>query len=383
MRRCTGQSSIVATLLLTVTMLLVASACPEPPGADGGPGSVDGGTDEGDGGPAEPDANEPGAEPGAEPEPSVSPEDGGVVDGGLPPGVWRTEPTLPEPRQETAVLTVGNRIYVLGGYDAPPGQQIQDSIYVFDTDSGEWSEGPSLPAAMHHVNAAVVGDEIFVLGSLRASFLQSAECFALDTTTGVWRTLAPMAPDVARGAGVAIALDGAIYVVGGYRDYSSSSFVDVYRVADDAWTAAAPIPDALDHLVGGLVDDTIVIAGGREGSITGHQPKTFVYAAQDDVWTEVAPMPTSRAGAAGAVVGNSLVVIGGEGAANATGVFDEVEAYDVVLDTWRTLESMPLPRHGMGAATVGDRIYVPGGADLQAFAAVATFRSFIVPAPED
>lgn len=363
--------------------MVLATACPVSPASDGGNllvdgGGVDAGENEAD--VVEPDANEPSVAP----EPEGVPEDAGVdADGGVFPSMWRDEPALPAPRQETAVLSVGDRIFVLGGYDAPPGQQIQNSIYVFDTVTGEWSEGPPLPAAMHHVNAAVVGNEIFVLGSLRASFLQNGDGFALDTTTGTWRPLAPMASDVARGAGVAIAVDDDIFVVGGYRNYDSSALVDVYRVSDDTWRPAAPIPDALDHLVGGRVAETIVIAGGREGGITAHQPKTFVYASETDAWTEVAPMPTSRAGAAGAVVDSTLVVIGGEGAPNATGVFEEVEAYDVERDEWRTLEAMPLPRHGMGAATVGNRVYVPGGADIQAFAAVATFRSFVVPVNAD
>jgi N-acetylneuraminic acid mutarotase len=87
-------------------------------------------------------------------------------------------------------------------------------------------------------------------------------------------------------------------------------------------------------------------------------------------------MPTARGGCAAAVVGSRIVVIGGEGnAAQESGVFSEVEAYDTAADQWEALEPMRTPRHGMGAATIDGLVYVPGGATTQGFGAVDTHEA--------
>jgi N-acetylneuraminic acid mutarotase len=73
-----------------------------------------------------------------------------------------------------------------------------------------------------------------------------------------------------------------------------------------------------------------------------------------------------------------FVVVGGEGnAAAASGVFDDVEAYDPATDAWDVLEPMLTPRHGTGAAELNGKLYVPGGATQQAFGAVDTNEVYV------
>jgi hypothetical protein len=97
-------------------------------------------------------------------------------------------------------------------------------------------------------------------------------------------------------------------------------------------------------------------------------------AAKDPVartYTERAPIPTPRGGVAGAALDGKLHVIGGEGNdGDASGVFDEVEAYDPASDSWQALPPMLEPRHGLAAAELEGRIYLPGGASAQGFGAV-------------
>jgi N-acetylneuraminic acid mutarotase len=71
------------------------------------------------------------------------------------------------------------------------------------------------------------------------------------------------------------------------------------------------------------------------------------------------------------VLDGKLLVFGGEGnAGDASGVFDDVEAYDPASDTWSPLPPMLEPRHGLGAAELDGRVYLPGGASAQGFGAV-------------
>src|SRR5688500_19022749 len=88
---------------------------------------------------------------------------------GPPPGTcettapWASAPAMPlGPTQETAVVAVGTKIYVIGGFNS--SSQIIAAVQVFDTVACTWSMGPNLPMPIHHANAAVVDGTIYVLG---------------------------------------------------------------------------------------------------------------------------------------------------------------------------------------------------------------------------
>ena len=286
---------------------------------------------------------------------------------------WAAAPPLPlGPTQETAVVAVGTKIYVLGGFTSTIS--IVPAVQIFDTAACAWSLGPDLPKAVHHANAAVVDGTIYVLGSLEAgSFAAIGEVWAWNPATDTaWSTKAPMPAGTQRGASVSGAIDGKIVVAGGLRGGAVGD-VHIYDPAANMWTAAQPtMPMSRDHACGGVVGGKLYILGGRQGAITSQS--TIVYEFTPGTgWTERMGMPTARGGTACGVVGNRIVAVGGEGNLGvASGVFPQVEAYDAVANTWATLAPMPSPRHGMGAAVVGNRMYVPGGADRQGFGAVAT-----------
>jgi hypothetical protein len=58
-------------------------------------------------------------------------------------------------------------------------------------------------------------------------------------------------------------------------------------------------------------------------------------------------------GVAAGTPGGRLVVAGGE---DPTGVYAEVEAYDVAAQRWSTLPKLPTPRHGLALGYVGSQI---------------------------
>jgi N-acetylneuraminic acid mutarotase len=169
-----------------------------------------------------------------------------------------------------------------------------------------------------------------------------------------------------------------IYVLGGSRAGSVAD-MDEYDPVNDMWRPLPPLPRISDHLVAGVIDGKIYVAGGRSGGVGGHTDRLDIYDPATG-WSEGPRMPTSRAGAMAAVFGDRLFVFGGEGdSTSQNGVFDEVEMFDVSASAWTPLAPMRTPRHGTGAATVGDRIYVPGGADVEAFSAVETVEVFVPP----
>jgi N-acetylneuraminic acid mutarotase len=299
----------------------------------------------------------------------------GGAGGGAPQG-WATLPPLPGgPRQETAVVALGGKVWVIGGFDGAAA--VVDAVEVYDPASGTWSDGPALPTPLHHANATVVGDRIWLLGHCRSgSFTAHGDVWSLDPDAGAWVEATPMPVGTARCASAVGALGELVYVAGGLRGGDVAD-VSVYDTVRDNWTALGDLPGPRDHLAGGVADGTFFAVGGRSGGIEGLLGEVLAYDVAGDSWAAREPMITPRGGAAAAVVGTRLFVIGGEGNTGApSGVFPVNEAYDAATDSWAAHPPMPAPRHGTGAATVGGTIYVPGGADQQAFGAVATVESY-------
>lgn len=323
-------------------------------------------------GAADPDR---GPEPDGGPEPDLGPD----PDSGPPPTCaveqdpeWQTlASVIGGPIQEVAVVALGGEVYVIGGFDG--AGRIVPTVTVYDPDTGDWRQAAPLPVAMHHANAAVVDGRLWVMGFLRDRFFaEDGRSFVFDADAGDW-TPGPDLPDGwHRGASGVAAIDGVVYVVGGLGGGNAVSAVHAFDTAAMSWSRLPDLPGPpRDHMAAAAVDGLLVVAGGRDSRIGAHVPRVDVFDPTTGEWHRGADMPTSRGGVAAAGGHGRFYVLGGEGAPDqASGVFPQVEVYDVACDVWRLLDDMPLPKHGTGAVVVGEWLYIPGGADVQAFGAV-------------
>lgn len=272
------------------------------------------------------------------------------------------------PTQETSVVAVAGKIYILGGFN---NAAVTDAVQVFETSTCTYAAGPALPMPVHHINAAVIDGAIVIGGALQGNtFTAVGDTWSWNPATETqWTIRASMPAGTQRGAAVAGAIDNKLVVAGGLRGGAVAD-VSVYDPAIDQWSALPDLPAPRDHACGGVIDNKLYVAGGRMTSIPSTSTATFELT---DTWATKAPMLTGRGGTACGVIDDRLIVVGGEGnPAAASGVFPEVEVYAPASDTWESLAPMVTPRHGMGAAASGGRLYVPGGATVQGFGAVAT-----------
>lgn len=276
-------------------------------------------------------------------------------------------------RQETAVFVHNNEVWVLGGFD--DRATMLATVEIYNPESGTWRAGPQLPVAMHHANATVVNGSVWILGFLVGGFNADGRIF--EMVNDAWVPRGTMPVERTRGASV-LGVDGTkAYVVGGLDGGAVSCF-DRYDTASGEWQTLPDLPAVMDHGAGAFLGGSMVVAGGRAGTLQSHTDALHVFDFAENVWKPGAQMPTSRAGFAYAVHEGRLFVIGGEGnRAEASGVFGEVESYDPAMDVWQNHPNMPRPRHGMGAASVEGVILVPGGAEVQAFGATDFVDGFI------
>lgn len=160
----------------------------------------------------------------------------------------------------------------------------------------------------------------------------------------------------------AVAVDGRIYVLGGFNGtLGVIDAVQIFDVSTCSWSMGPPLPRAVHHTNAAVVDGTIYVVGAMVtlnftaiGDVWRWNPAT------DAGWTAGTAMPagTQRGASVVGAIGTRIYVAGGL----RNGAVADVSAYDTVAQTWdTTLPPLPAARdHGCGAA-IGGRLYVAGG----------------------
>jgi N-acetylneuraminic acid mutarotase len=285
---------------------------------------------------------------------------------------WLTLAPIHEARQEVAVAAAAGRVYVFGGI---AGNTVLASVEEYDPATDRWRFVAPIPEPLHHTAAAVVDDRyIYLIGGYRTlAFDATDSVYRYDALTDQWTRLASLPSP--RGALAAAAIGGKVYAAGGLPGSSALTVFDGER-----WTSLAPMPTPREHLAAAAAGGKLFVISGRLGG--SNRSAVEMYDPALNTWTARAPIPTARSGIAAAAIGERIYVFGGEGnPLAASGVFPQVESYDVAADAWRAEPSMPTPRHGIGAAVVGGAIYVPAGAAVAGFGITDTNEALLIASP--
>lgn len=174
-----------------------------------------------------------------------------------------------------------------------------------------------------------------------------------------------MAPALTRGPTqetAAVAVDGKIYVFGGFDDQGAVlSVVQIFDTQSCTWSAGPELPRAVHHANAAVVGDRIFIVGAMEtinftavGHVWSWAPAT------ETTWTAHAAMPagTQRGSALAGTIGSTIYLAGGL----RNGAVTQVSALDTSTMVWdTTLPALPQARdHGCGGV-VGGKLYLTGG----------------------
>jgi N-acetylneuraminic acid mutarotase len=280
------------------------------------------------------------------------------------PGRWTQAAPMPTARQEVAVAAFGGHVWVIGGFG--PGAEPVATVERYDPASNSWDARPALPIPVHHAAAVTVGDRLFVLGGYtggRIRWTPLDNVYEWSETRGTWEARVPL--PTPRGALAVAALNGRIHALGGSTDKPLSAH-EVYDPTTSRWTVVNPMPTARDHLAAVVFHDRVWAIGGRS-SFTGTQyANVEVYDPATDSWRTGPPLPRGRGGLAAAGLPDRILAFGGEAPFR---IFNATEMYEPAGNRWIAKEPMPTPRHGMGTAVVDGRVYVVGGGREPGYAA--------------
>ena len=121
-----------------------------------------------------------------------------VLDGGR----WRASAPLPRPVHAFGAVVFRGEIWVIGGRR---GERQLREVWIFNPTTNRWRAGPTLPKPMELLGATVVGDEI------HAVWEDTYQIY--DADAGRWRDGPP--PLVPRHALSLFHVDGELYAIGG------------------------------------------------------------------------------------------------------------------------------------------------------------------------
>jgi N-acetylneuraminic acid mutarotase len=182
---------------------------------------------------------------------------------------WSAGPALPETRWEMAGGTVGNLIYLVGGFNTVGGST-HNQNWQFDPSTGIYTAKAIVPTALAESGSAVSGGRLYILGGRDDGHLEIASNFAYNPGSNSWTTLASL-PTAVSVAG-ATALSGAagcadaILVAGGGDLLLTTDITQIYDIASDTWAAGPPLPTARSYLRAAQVNDTLLVIGGYDGT---------------------------------------------------------------------------------------------------------------------
>jgi N-acetylneuraminic acid mutarotase len=188
------------------------------------------------------------------------------------------------------------------------------------------------------------------------------------------------------------AVNGKMYVMGGWDDGKAAGINYEYDPATDKWTQKKGMPRSAHHaamatangklyVIGGFVPpkDTQIPTGGAWEPIAD----VWEYDPAADSWKSLAPLPTKRGAAVAVEVEGKIYVIGG--ATTVAGSKDPYftffgpslvlttnEVFDPATNKWESRRAMSVARNHAYAAAVNGKIYVIGGRTGHAFILSAT-----------
>ena len=184
----------------------------------------------------------------------------------------------------------------------------------------------------------------------------------------------------ARSEALGAAVDGKLYVAGGYdlEDRSPSSVdrspratarMDIFDGVTGEWSSGEPMPQLLTHTPVVVDGRDLWFIGGFEGdSPGGAVANTWRYETDNDRWSAGPPLPVARGAGGAAIVGRTIHFFGGVFRERGSeSLNDEADHWALDLDdpqpAWERLADMPGPRNHLAGAGLGGLVYAIGGQD--------------------
>lgn len=268
---------------------------------------------------------------------------------------WTTLHNMPLPAHHIMATAYAGKIYVFGGFTRPPdlkSWQPTSAAWQYDPAKDTWKALAPLPRPRGAGQAVTVGDKIYVVGGacsdpegktthpiVPGHAVQTVVGFVdeYDPATNVWKQKADMPTPrnhfvAAESGGKIYAIDGRIGAVfvtmAGITDV-----VEEYDPSGDKWKLVSRAPTNRGDVSGAVLNGKIYVAGGEFQDSTRKMSFWAVeaYDPATNTWETLPHMQITRHGFAMAFIGNKLNAVGGSFQSDGMpGIFSETATHEVL-----------------------------------------------------
>jgi Kelch motif len=204
---------------------------------------------------------------------------------------WRTLPDLPEARHHGMAAAVGDQVFFMGGSTAVG----DPSAGVWELVGGAWVDRAALPAPVTAGAAVTIGEGIYLVGGFPGGAIHH-----YDVPSNTWTTLPP--PATQREHVAAVALDDEIWALAGRWEGEIFDTTEVYDLETRTWRAGPSLGEPRSGFGAVVVDGAIVAAGGEVFSPDEALASVERLEPAGGEWTRIEPLPHG-------LHGNPLVTI--------------------------------------------------------------------------
>jgi DNA-binding CsgD family transcriptional regulator len=273
------------------------------------------------------------------------------------PQRWQALEPMPIARYGLAISVIETNLYAIAGM-TPEG--ITSAVERYDVPSGVWTAVANKPTPVYEVGAVVIGGRIYVPGGRLASDKPTDVLEIYDPYQDTWSKGAPLPATLS--AYAIAALEGKMYVIGGWDGQRYVASVYQYDPGGNEWKARTPMLTARGYAAAVTSGGKILVLGGFDGK--SHLDASQVYQPSLDdgsqqPWSQAAPLPEKRSRLAAASIADAIYVVGGENDMP-TGL--SPLQYDLASNAWLQVEDpLSQPWVEMGMAVIGTKLYGLGG----------------------
>jgi N-acetylneuraminic acid mutarotase len=223
----------------------------------------------------------------------------------------------------------------------------------------QWTRRAEMPIGRSETPAAALDGQLYVVGGFGAD----TAAHRYDPATDAWSQIADY-PLPVNHSGIAV-LNERVLVGGGYSADGSSAYNEIhaYDPESDRWEQVGELPLRIGAFGFAVVDEDLYLVGGAADYLGGPpQDGVARWDGAGGSWESLAPLPDAREHLAVVAQERAIFAIGGRAHnldANELGA--ETTRYDPVADRWDELPPLPAPRSGLSGAAICTGVVVIGG----------------------
>ena len=279
---------------------------------------------------------------------------------------WTALAPVPAAAGDAGLAYYNGTLYQIGGR-ADGAYLPTSAVYRYTISANAWQTMTSIPISVAGTDAALLGDVIYVPGgeTNAQSNSQTTLVQAYRPAMNSWTSYAVAPLPIPLAYYEAHALNGRLYVIGGYSSGAVTNTLLIYDPSTNTWTRGAPLAQARMFAAAGVIGGKLYVAGGYDGARGLDSLEVFMPNADGSgSWSAGPAMPRPKDSSASGVLGDRYLIAAGGWDADAKRVTGGVTAYDVQAGVWVTLPIATSLRVGARAEGDGTRLFAVGGYDV-------------------